>query len=162
MDYAARIHVLDERTELVQGAYLLTDFKTTYPTPAGQKYLYIKKGNQMVRDDFPHELMMIVREDDGLVIFTGCSHHGVLNTVDAAVEKIADTPIKALFGGFHFVGLPFFNHMAETKTSVENIGRRLMEYPIEKVFTGHCTGRAAYPLLKKCDGGQGGLLSNGK
>ncbi len=152
VNYADRIHLMDEATELAQNAYLLTDIKIKYPTPAGQKYLYVKKGNQMVHDDFPHELMMVIREDDGLVIFSGCSHHGVLNMVDAAVEKFPDTPIKALFGGFHFIGLPFFNHMAETKTSVENIGRKLTEYPIGKVFTGHCTGRKAYPILKKVMG----------
>jgi 7,8-dihydropterin-6-yl-methyl-4-(beta-D-ribofuranosyl)aminobenzene 5'-phosphate synthase len=42
--------------------------------------------------------------------------------------------------------------MVETKTSIETIGKKLMEYPIEKVFTGHCTGRKAYPILKSVMG----------
>jgi 7,8-dihydropterin-6-yl-methyl-4-(beta-D-ribofuranosyl)aminobenzene 5'-phosphate synthase len=29
---------------------------------------------------------------------------------------------------------------------------KLMEYPIEKVYTGHCTGRRAYPLLREVMG----------
>jgi 7,8-dihydropterin-6-yl-methyl-4-(beta-D-ribofuranosyl)aminobenzene 5'-phosphate synthase len=152
LDYANRIRLINEFTELVKDTYLLTDIKITHPTPAGQKYLYVKKGSQMVHDDFSHELMMVIREDDGLVIFSGCSHHGVLNIVDAAVEKFPDTSVKALFGGFHLIGLPFFDHMVETKTSIETIGKKLMEYPIEKVFTGHCTGRKAYPILKSVMG----------
>jgi 7,8-dihydropterin-6-yl-methyl-4-(beta-D-ribofuranosyl)aminobenzene 5'-phosphate synthase len=152
VDYADRIRLKNEFAEFAKDAYLLTDIKIKYPTPAGQKYLYVKKGNQMVHDDFPHELMMVVREDGGLVLFSGCSHHGVLNMVDAAVQKFPDTPIKALFGGFHFIGRPWFNHMAETNASVENVGRKLLEYPIEKVFTGHCTGRKAYPILKNVMG----------
>lgn len=152
VDYADRIRLIDEFTELAKDAFLLTDIKIKYPTPTGNKYIYAKKGNQLVRDDFAHELMMVVREDNGLVLFSGCSHHGILNTVDAAVEQFPDTPIKALFGGFHFMGRPFFNHMAETKAIVENVGRKLMEYPIEHVFTGHCTLRKAYPILKNVMG----------
>lgn len=151
-DYADRIRLINESKEIARDTYLLTDLKLKYPTPAGQKYLYVKKDNHMVHDEFSHELMMVIKEDDGLVIFTGCSHHGVLNMVDAALKKFPDTPIKALFGGFHFIGLPFWNHMAESRTSVEVIGRKLLEYPIEKVYTGHCTGRKAYPLLKEVMG----------
>lgn len=152
LDYADRICLINQFTTLAKDAYLLTDIKIIYPTPAGQKYLYVTKGNRMVHDDFPHELMMVICEDDGLVIFSGCSHHGVLNIVDAAVEQFPDMSVKALFGGFHLIGLPFFDHMGETKTSVENIGRKLMEYPIERVFTGHCTGRKAYHILKSVMG----------
>lgn len=151
-DYRDRIKFINDFTEISDDVYLLTDIKLKYPTPAGHKYIYVKKGNEMIHDDFPHELMMVIKDNDGLVIFTGCSHHGVLNMVDAAVQKFPDSPIKALFGGFHFIGLPFFNHMAESKKSVENIGRKLLEYPIEKVYTGHCTGKKAFPILKSVMG----------
>lgn len=151
-DYADRITLVNQLTEITKDFYLLTDMGLKYPTPAGQKYLYMKKGDQWVLDDFAHEQMMVIREDDGMVIFSGCSHHGVLNMLEAAMSQFPETPIKALFGGFHFIGLPFFNHMAESKHNVENIGRKLMEYPIEKVYTGHCTGRKAYPILKNVMG----------
>lgn len=147
-DYKDRINMINEFKEIAKDVYLLKDIEMKYPIPAGSKYLYKKKDNNLVHDDFEHEQMMVIKENDGLVIFSGCSHHGVLNMVDAAIQKFPDTPIKALFGGFHFIGLPFFNHMAESRSSVENIGRELMEYPIEKVYTGHCTGRKAYPILK--------------
>lgn len=151
-DYADRIRLVNGFTEIAKDIYLITDIKIKYPTPAGQKYLYVKKDHQLVLDDFSHEQMMVIREDDGMVIFSGCSHHGVLNMVDAAVEEFPETHIKALFGGFHFIGLPFFNHGGESKSNVENIGRKLTEYSIGKVYTGHCTGRKAYPILKNVMG----------
>ena len=151
-DYKDRIHFVNEFTEVAKNVYLLTDINDKCPLPEGDEYLYAKKENKMVHDDFSHELMMVIKEDDGLVIFTGCSHHGVLNMVDAAVEKFPNIPIKALLGGFHFIGLPFFHHMAESRTGVEYTGRRLMEYPIGKIYTGHCTGRRAYPLLREVMG----------
>lgn len=151
-DYPDRIHLINGFKEIVKDVYLLKDIKMKYPIPTGSKYLYEKKGSQFVHDDFSHEQMMVVKDDDGLVVFTGCSHHGVLNMVETAREQFPDMPIKALFGGFHLIGLPFFNHMAENKANVKDIGNKLLDYPIKKVYTGHCTGRKAYPLLKKVMG----------
>lgn len=147
-DYVDRINIINEFKEIANDVYLLNDIKLKYPIPAGSKYLYMGKNNHLVHDNFEHEQMMVIKEDDGIVIFSGCSHHGVLNMVETAIIQFPDTPIKALFGGFHFIGLPLFNHMAESRSSVENIGRKLMDYPIKKVYTGHCTGRKAYPILK--------------
>ncbi|CEA14601.1 MBL fold metallo-hydrolase [Methanobacterium formicicum] len=147
-DYANRIHLINKLTEIARDTYLFTDMPLKYPAPAGGKYLYVEKSNQLVPDDFSHEQMMVIQEEDGMVIFSGCSHHGVLNMVEAALDQFPNTPIKALFGGFHFIGLPFLNHTAESKENIENIGMKLAEYPIERVYTGHCTGRKGYPLLK--------------
>lgn len=113
--------------------YIFLDIKMEYPLPAGSKYLYKKNGSQFIHDDFSYEQMMVIKDEDGLVIFTGCSHHGVLNMVETAIDQFPGVPIKGLFGGFHFIGLPFFNHMAESKVSVKNIGNKLRDYPIEKV-----------------------------
>ncbi len=151
-DYSNRFNIINEFKEISKDVYLLKDIKIKYPIPAGNKYLYKKKGNEFVHDEFVHEQMMVIKENDGLVIFSGCSHHGVLNMVEAAMEQFPNIPIKGLFGGFHFIGLPFFNHMAESKGNVENIGKKLLEYPIERVYTGHCTGRKGYPILKKIMG----------
>ena len=151
-DYTDRIHLVDQFTEIIPDTYLLTDIPLKYPTPAGGKYLYAEKRDQLVPDDFSHEQMMVIHEGDGMVIFSGCSHHGVLNMVEAALDQFPNTHIKALFGGFHFIGLPFFNHTAESKENIESIGSKLAEYPIERVYTGHCTGRKGYPLLKNVMG----------
>jgi 7,8-dihydropterin-6-yl-methyl-4-(beta-D-ribofuranosyl)aminobenzene 5'-phosphate synthase len=160
-DYNDRIHFINEFTEITRDVYLLTNINLKYPIPAGDKYIYTKKKGRMVHDDFIHEQMMAIKDDDGLIIFTGCSHHGVLNMVEAIFEKFPNMLIKALFGGFHFIGLPFFNHLAESKPTVENIGRKLLEYPIEKVYTGHCTGRKAYPILKSVMGDKAEYLATG-
>lgn len=108
----------------------------------------MKKGDQWVLDDFAHEQLIIIREDDGMVIFSGCSHHGVLNMVEAAMSQFPETPIKALFGGFHFIGLTIFqSHGVESKYNSCTSAGNSWNIP-EKVYTGHCTGRKAYPILK--------------
>ncbi len=100
-------------------------------------------------DPFKHELIMVIREHAGLVIFTGCSHNGILNMIVTVTHQFPNAPIKAVFGGFHLLGLPFFNTMAGSKAEVENIAKELLTYPIEKIYTGHCTGMKAYGVLKE-------------
>jgi 7,8-dihydropterin-6-yl-methyl-4-(beta-D-ribofuranosyl)aminobenzene 5'-phosphate synthase len=83
-----------------------------------------------------------------LVVFTGCSHRGILNMVDAVTEQFEGIPIKAVFGGFHLVSIPILNLMAGSKAEVEEIGREMLRYPIAQTYTGHCTGAKAYRVLK--------------
>ena len=102
----------------------------------------------MVRDPFDHELLMIVHEGGSMVVFTGCSHSGVLNLIDAAIEAFPELPVKAVFGGFHLIGLPFYDSMAASRREVESLGRDILERVSGPVFTGHCTGRKAFPILE--------------
>ena len=92
--------------------------------------------------------MMVVHEDDGMVVFSGCSHHGILNIIDAARAQFPRVPIKAVFGGFHLIGLPFYNSMAASSAEVRDIGWQVMEKVEGIVYSGHCTGKKAFGVLE--------------
>lgn len=68
--------------------------------------------------------------------------------IDTAISHFPNTKIKAVVGGFHLVGLPLFNSIGGTKKQIEEIGESIMKYPIDKLYTGHCTGMKAYHILK--------------
>ncbi len=134
--------------EIAPGVFLVTAIGATHQRPRGNRKLYVRQGAGLTRDPFDHELLMVVRDDDGMAVFTGCSHSGVLNLIDAAIEAFPETPIKAVFGGFHLIGLPFYDSMAASRREVETLGRQILERVSGPVFTGHCTGRKAFPILE--------------
>jgi 7,8-dihydropterin-6-yl-methyl-4-(beta-D-ribofuranosyl)aminobenzene 5'-phosphate synthase len=96
---------------------------------------------------------MVIRDGEQLVVFTGCAHRGILNMVDTVTKQFRDLPIKAVFGGFHL--------MAGNRREIEDIGRRMLKYPVEKAYTGHCTGLKAYRGLKDIMGGKLEYLPTG-
>ncbi|MGF1684001.1 MBL fold metallo-hydrolase [Photobacterium minamisatsumaniensis] len=143
-----RITFVNETTEILPNIFVVTNISNRYQRPPGNKYLFTNSGQGYKPDKFDHELLLIIKETDGLIIFTGCAHSGVLNMVETAVELFPKTRIKAVVGGFHLVGLPMFNGIGGTREEVEAIGRVLQNYPIDKLYTGHCTGKKAYGILK--------------
>jgi 7,8-dihydropterin-6-yl-methyl-4-(beta-D-ribofuranosyl)aminobenzene 5'-phosphate synthase len=82
-----------------------------------------------------------------MVVFTGCSHQGILNLVDAARAQLPGVPIKAVFGGFHRVGLPFYDSMAASRGEVRDIARQVVDRVEGTVYSGHCTGHKAFGVL---------------
>ncbi len=143
-----RFEFVDCFTEILPDLYILTGIPKQYALPKGNRRLFVKRGNTYDPDNFEHELIMVLREGDELAVFTGCAHSGILNMVAAVTGQFPDMPIKAVFGGFHLMGLPILNTMAGSKRDVRGIGEELLKYPVERVYTGHCTGQKAYRVLK--------------
>ncbi|GAB3520872.1 MBL fold metallo-hydrolase [Photobacterium alginatilyticum] len=144
-----RFFFVNEMTEILPNIYVVTNISSKYQQPKGNKYLFSNSGKGCKPDTFDHELLLIIKENDGLVVFTGCAHSGVINMVHTAVELFPSARIKAVVGGFHLVGLPIFDSVGGSKEEIKAIGQTLESYPIDKLYTGHCTGMKAFGILKK-------------
>jgi 7,8-dihydropterin-6-yl-methyl-4-(beta-D-ribofuranosyl)aminobenzene 5'-phosphate synthase len=75
----------------------------------------------------------------GLVVFTGCSHAGVVNVLKDAQATFADVPLYSVLGGFHLSG-------HTEKIIPETIGA-LREFGLTTIAAGHCTGWRAMAAL---------------
>jgi 7,8-dihydropterin-6-yl-methyl-4-(beta-D-ribofuranosyl)aminobenzene 5'-phosphate synthase len=76
----------------------------------------------------------------GIVVFTGCSHAGIVNICRHAQELFPDVPLYALVGGFHLVG-PNEDVIAETLVELRG-------FHVKAFLAGHCTGwRAIHALV---------------
>jgi 7,8-dihydropterin-6-yl-methyl-4-(beta-D-ribofuranosyl)aminobenzene 5'-phosphate synthase len=129
------------------GVFMITEIGSAHRRPKGNRRLFVEREGCLVRDPFDHELLMAVCEDDGMVVFTGCSHSGVLNMIEAAERLLPEVPIKAVIGGFHLTGLPQLGTMAASRREVEEIGRQLLARSPHRVYTAHCTGDKGYQVL---------------
>ena len=157
-----RFTFVNERTSIAPGVFILTDVGQTYPPPRGNRSIFVKTNGRLEPDNFSHELVLVIQEPDGLGVFTGCAHQGVLNMVQAVTGAFPATPIKAVLGGMHFMALPPFNFMSDSKQAVAQIGQRLMAFPLGRVYTCHCTGSHAFPVLKGAMGDQLEYIGTGR
>lgn len=98
----------------------------------------VKRGEDFVPDPYLHEQYLAVREGEKTVLFSGCSHKGILNITHWFTPDI-------LIGGFHFSKI---NPVEQGKCLLENSAKQLLRYST-KYYTGHCTGVEQYEVLKK-------------
>ncbi|KAF2479899.1 beta-lactamase-like protein [Neohortaea acidophila] len=76
--------------------------------------------------------LMCKLKDRGIVVFTGCSHGGVVNCSRHAIDLGKGTPLYAVMGGFHLAD-------AEDK-QIEDTAQDLKALGISVLLPGHCTG----------------------
>jgi 7,8-dihydropterin-6-yl-methyl-4-(beta-D-ribofuranosyl)aminobenzene 5'-phosphate synthase len=75
------------------------------------------------------------------VVFTGCCHRGLPNTLNCARELIGDQPLLAVLGGLHGARLSDAE-MDAAIAALESAGA-------SEVVAGHCTGDNAVAYLAK-------------
>lgn len=139
-------------TEITPNVFVLTDIEKNHPVPRGSRHLYMQDGHRRRRDDFSHELMLVIFSKRGLVLLSGCSHHGILNMIEATMAQFPGETIRAVIGGFHLIDRPKPESMAGTPEAIGELGRKLLDYPVDMIYTCHCTGLKAYPILKEAMG----------
>jgi 7,8-dihydropterin-6-yl-methyl-4-(beta-D-ribofuranosyl)aminobenzene 5'-phosphate synthase len=80
--------------------------------------------------------------DRGLVVFSACSHAGIVNVLKDAAGRFPSVPLHAAMGGLHLSG-PFNEQwIDDTVRDIQGIG-------LKRLVPGHCTGwRATQALVR--------------
>lgn len=159
--HAERLRFVEDHTFVYDNVSLITEFNGGMPYPEGNKFLLEKTGDKLTPDSFAHELMLVIQEPDGLVIFTGCGHNGILNMLASAKRVFTDQPIKAVAGGFHLALQPYRPGIAGKPADIESVADALLQAGVDAVYTGHCTGEEAYGIMKGVMGDKLGRLQAG-
>lgn len=76
----------------------------------------------------------------GLVICVGCSHAGIINTIEAVRTVSGESSVHAVVGGLHLL------HASPER--LEKTAQRLEDLEIERIVACHCTGDEAYTYLQ--------------
>jgi 7,8-dihydropterin-6-yl-methyl-4-(beta-D-ribofuranosyl)aminobenzene 5'-phosphate synthase len=78
----------------------------------------------------------------GIVVFTACSHAGVINVLTDARSIFGDVPLYAVMGGFHLSG-------PKVEDIIPDTIRDLGDFALKRIVPCHCTGwRAVHALAK--------------
>lgn len=77
----------------------------------------------------------------GLIVFSACSHAGIVNVLLHAREVFPDVPLYGVLGGLHLSGLAMERLIPDTVAS-------LQRFALQQIMPAHCTGwRALWALL---------------
>lgn len=138
----------NDRIVYVTGDYIVTEgvslipHKTKGLSEIGiRENMYLKRKGGWMPDDFSHEQSLVFDTPKGLVIFNSCSHGGAANIINEVATTYPNKKVLALIGGFHIYN--------KTEEEVRILARKIKETGIEYVYTGHCTGKKSYMILKE-------------
>lgn len=81
-------------------------------------------------DFVPDDSALAIIEDDVLHVVTGCSHAGICNIVNYAIQVTGVHNVKTVIGGFH---------LKKDNKQTEEAIRCFKELRIQSVFPSHCT-----------------------
>ena len=134
---------------LMEGAWLAPD-PVQAPDGSGRSDgLLFKRGeDDFIPDDFRHEQSLVLEGEKGLVVFNSCSHSGIVPIVREVLDQLPGKQVYAVVGGFHMAakGQGALNCTPEY---VFQVAGALKELGVEELHTGHCTGEAAFALLRE-------------
>ena len=146
--YADRFCYVDGDKQLDEGVYLLSHHTENLAARGKKAHMYRSIFDKMTVDDFSHEQSVVFEAKDGLVVFNSCCHGGVENIIEEVKAAFPGKEILALIGGFHLMGVTGVESCAFSNDEIRSLGKILDRSMVKNFYTGHCTGRPAYALLK--------------
>ncbi|MEW6410011.1 MAG: MBL fold metallo-hydrolase [Nitrospirota bacterium] len=92
----------------------------------------IKRNGKYLKDSVLDDQAIIINTRKGLVIVAGCSHAGIINTLEQAIKITGVEKIYCVIGGLHFIG-PGIRKVERTIKKLKRLG-------VKKIVPLHCTG----------------------
>jgi len=146
-DFEDRFIFADHDLSLSTNVILIRNIPKIDPLPKANSLLFQTDGEVERNDDFRHEIALAVRVSEGIVLFSGCSHHGLLNILRAAAQTFKGENIIAAIGGTHLPDNDWYSEFETLEEIADMANAIVRQYPAMKLITGHCTGHQAQQLF---------------
>ena len=124
---------IDDRTWLIGNVPSVPGFTPT-------ESFMIRVGNKMVPDQMEHEQALVIEDEEGLHVFSGCSHKGVVPILRYIQQVIPGKKIDSLVAGMHLFSAP--------DELIDKTIKEIDELGIRYIFPVHCTGMNAIIRFK--------------
>lgn len=149
----------------VKGEVCLDDELSLFGDITGRKYpaksnlqLKKKEGTSFVQDTFGHEQCLVVEQGGKRILLSGCAHNGILNILDR-YREIYDGMPDIVISGFHMMKKG--EYTGEEKENIIGTAKELKQTGA-LFYSGHCTGQAAFDLMKEIMGEQLRAIHSGE
>lgn len=129
-----RLKYTDGIFKIDNGLTLFSHNETEKRYDLGSFGLTEKQNDEFVPDSFRHEHYLLIEEAGKKVVFSGCSHKGILD-----IAEWFDPDV--LIGGFHFSKLPLDEKLSEY---ADILSKHDTDF-----YTCHCTGTDQFEFMKK-------------
>ncbi|MBN1847694.1 MAG: MBL fold metallo-hydrolase [Deltaproteobacteria bacterium] len=134
------VHIQESKTPVLiadKMALVTGEIERTTSFEKGMPNAFFMKDHQPVPDPIWDDQSLVLNvKNKGLVVISGCSHAGIINTVRYAKKITGVNTVYAIIGGFHLSG-PFFEKIIE-ETILE-----ILPFDPEMIVPMHCTGWTA-------------------
>lgn len=102
--------------------------------------LYLEEEGKLVPDGMRDEQMLLIEDNGELALILGCSHPGIINSINYAKELFPDKKIKLLIAGMHLEDI--------SHTRLQLTIEELIAADIRLLVPMHCTGLDAICAMK--------------
>ena len=147
--YADRFDFAYSNIKLSPNVTLIRHIPVIEPLPKANCLLFKSDGLGEHPDDFNHEVVLTVRTTNGILVFSGCSHHGLLNILQAVKHNSKDEKVVAIIGGTHLLDSDDYIQFETTDEIYRILDNISLCHPDAKIITGHCTGSTAEQIFKE-------------
>ncbi len=128
-----------EENESVEELFIMPKADIYFPDDVHNRGLYLKTEDGLVSDLMEDEIYLVLKgSDDRINIISACSHRGITNICQSAVNYF-NVPLGFVIGGFHMKG--------ELEEGVNSIVAYMQNANVEKVGVCHCTGVDSFVKL---------------
>lgn len=115
----------------------VTDFETGFPNHVKQLPNKEWVPDPLILDE---RFLAVHVRNKGLIIFSACSHAGIINVLKHAQALFPAIPLYAVMGGFHLSG------QAKEKI-IEQTVEAMKQFNLKMIIPAHCTGWRAVNAL---------------
>lgn len=138
-----RIRWVAEPTELAPGLGLTGPVPrvTDYEDVGGPFFL---DPEGLSPDPLEDDQALWAQTAEGLVVVVGCSHAGLINTLNHVRQIKPDVPLRAVLGGFHL--------LAASSARLDRTIAALEALDLKRIVPCHCTGDVAMATIREALG----------
>ncbi len=140
--YAHRLVFVDEFLSPHPDILLFGKIDKTAEQPFVDSYLFQKSDTGIrIPDSFTDELILVLKNDNKNVVFTGCAHNGIINMLTTVITKTKFPFINLVIGGTHL--------KRADDSHINALIDKLPSFNINTIALNHCSGISQVDKLKK-------------